>query len=116
MFCSTMPASACCKFHSSLPGPGDSRMPLGLRSRNSSIVFSSFLKTICSQPKSPKYCMQDTGTRSDLLDVAIQGHKLNRQESREYLTQVVREAIVVVYHYDRALAAAAVVVRTAASD
>ena len=38
------------------PGPGETRMPLGFMARSSSTVFSSFLKTTYSQPRSPRYC------------------------------------------------------------
>jgi len=38
------------------PGPGETRIPRGFMLAISSTVFSSFLKTTCSQPRSPRYC------------------------------------------------------------
>ena len=38
------------------PGPGETRIPRGFMLAISSTVFSSFLKTTCSHPKSPRYC------------------------------------------------------------
>ena len=38
------------------PGPGETMMPRGFIARIASTVFSSFLYTMCSQPRSPRYC------------------------------------------------------------
>ena len=46
-----------CGYDGTLPGPGETRMPRGFMLAISSTVFSSFLKTMCSQPKSPRYCI-----------------------------------------------------------
>ena len=37
-------------------GTGETMMPRGFIARIASTVFSSFLYTMCSQPRSPRYC------------------------------------------------------------
>lgn len=55
----------------SRPGPGESKIPLGLSARSSSIVFSSFLNTTCSQPKSPKYCSKTDCIHHHAVEIVV---------------------------------------------
>ena len=41
------------------PGPGDTITPLGFIAAISATVFSSFLYTTCSHPRSPRYCGEE---------------------------------------------------------
>ena len=46
-------------------GTGETMMPRGFIARIASTVFSSFLYTMCSQPRSPRYCEGGIGEAID---------------------------------------------------
>ena len=83
------------------PGPGDTRIPLGLIASISSTDASSFLSTIWSHPKSPKYCADHLESGPKVDEVSFSG--LAGLSGCAHLTKVVSEAVVVVDHYNLAM-------------
>jgi len=110
------------------PGPGDTKMPAGFIARISSTVFSSFLNTTNSAPRSPKYCggerkkvcsggqpirrrracgrlntLTSMQLRSTTGQTGLRSERGPDHSEPAHLTEVVREAVVVVDNYNRSL-------------